>query len=118
VRLSCTPRTALFREIATLEFCPPPTPGSSGRPGRASPTHSALANVAVAASPADSKVDRSLEAIEGRVGVRRLFSIFANRRYLLQTSTVSGSEGVPHPREQGYVEPLMTAPKSASRVSA
>jgi hypothetical protein len=78
-RLSCTPRTALFREIAMLELWPPPTPGSSGRPGRARPTHSAPANVAVAASPADSKVDRSLDAIEGRVGVRRLLSIFANR---------------------------------------
>jgi hypothetical protein len=90
VRLSWTPRTALLREIATLLLCPPPTPGSKGKPGRASPTHNALANVAVAASPADSSVDRSLEAIEGRVGVRRLFSIFANRRYLSPTSTVTG----------------------------
>jgi len=81
VRLSCTPRTALLSAIATLEFWPPPTPGSRGRPGRASPTHSAPAKVAVAARPADSKVDRSLEAAEDRMGVRRLFSIFANRRY-------------------------------------
>jgi hypothetical protein len=81
VRLSCTPSTALFRAIATLEFWPPPMPGSRGRPGRARPTHSAPANVAVAASPADSKVDRILEALEARVGVRRMFSIFANRSY-------------------------------------
>jgi hypothetical protein len=99
VRLSWTPSTALLREIATLLFWPPPTPGRSGRPGRARPTHSTLANVAVAASPADSKVDRSLEAIEARMGVRRLFSIFANRRYLSWTSTIAGPEGVPHPRE-------------------
>jgi hypothetical protein len=39
------------------------------------------ANVAVAARPADSKVDRSLEAIEASLGVRRLLSMFANRRY-------------------------------------
>jgi hypothetical protein len=81
VRLSCTPRTALLREIATLLSRPPSTPGRSGRPGKASPTQSAPANVAVAARPADSKVDRSLEAIEGRLGVRRLFSMFANRWY-------------------------------------
>jgi hypothetical protein len=65
VRLSWTPRTALLSEIATLLFWPPPTPGSRGRPGRARPTQSMPAKVAVAASPADSKVDRSLEAIEG-----------------------------------------------------
>jgi hypothetical protein len=82
VRLSCTPRTALLREIATLLPWPPPTPGSSGRPGKARPIHSTLANVAVAESPADSKVDRSLEAIEDRVGVCRLFSMSANRSYL------------------------------------
>jgi len=82
VRLSCTPSTALFREIATLEFWPPPMPGSRGSPGRARPTHSAPANVAVAASPADSKVDRILEAIEARVGVRRMFSIFRQPQML------------------------------------
>jgi hypothetical protein len=99
VRLSWTPRIALLREIATLLFWPPPTPGSRGRPGRARPIHSTLANVAVAASPADSKVDRSLEAIEGCVGVCRLFSIFANRRYVFPASTIVGSRGVPHPSE-------------------
>jgi hypothetical protein len=36
----------------------------------------------VAESPADSKVDKSLEAIEGQVSVRR-FSIFANRSYFV-----------------------------------
>jgi hypothetical protein len=76
VRLSWTPRTALLSEIATLLFCPPPTPGSRGRPGRARPIQRTLAKVAVAASPADSKVDTSLEAIEGDVGVCRLFSMF------------------------------------------
>jgi hypothetical protein len=99
VRLSWTPRTALLREIATLLFWPPPTPGSRGSPGRARPIHSTLANVAVAASPADSKFDRSLEAIEGRVGVCRLFSMFANRSTCLQTSAILGPQGVPHPRE-------------------
>jgi hypothetical protein len=71
-----------LREIATLLPCPPPTPGKSGRPGKARPIHKRHAKVAVAESPADSKVDKSLEAIEGQVSVRR-FSIFANRSYFV-----------------------------------
>ena len=85
VRLSWTPRTALLKEIATLLFWPPPTPGSRGSPGSARPIHNKLANVAVAASPADSKVDRNLEAIEDRVGVCRLFSMCRQPQYLSPT---------------------------------
>jgi hypothetical protein len=68
--------------MATLLPCPPPTPGNRGRPGKARPIHRTHANVPTAESPADSKVDKSLEAIEGQVGVRR-FSIFANRSYFV-----------------------------------
>jgi hypothetical protein len=105
-------------EIATFEFCPPPTPGSRGSPGRARPTQSAPAKVAVAASPADSKVDSSLEAIEARVSVRRLLSMFAKPQVLASTSTICGLDGVPHRRESDYVIRPRKAPKTTSAASS
>jgi hypothetical protein len=79
VWLSCTPSTALLSEIATLLLALAPRPGKSGSPGRAKPTQSTLANVAVVASPADSMAENSLEAIEAGLNCRRIFSIGANR---------------------------------------
>jgi hypothetical protein len=110
VRLSWTPRTALLSEIATLLSLLPPTPGRSGRPGRARPIHKTLANVAIAARPADSRVDRSLEAIEGRVGVCRLFSMSATAVLAVRDIGLPRFEGRPPsegvgPRRTGKARP-------------
>jgi hypothetical protein len=78
VWLSCTPRTALLREIATLLFPPVPRPGRSGKPGRARPTQRTLAKVAMVASPADSIAENSLEAIEAKVNCRRMIFMCAS----------------------------------------
>src|SRR5437763_1891846 len=95
------PSSALSSEIARLRPLPPPSPGMSGKPGSATPSHTTPAKVAVVASPADSSADRALESV-GKTPYRRLFSMTATHEGLVQTSAGIARDGFPRPSEQRW----------------